>query len=145
MSPAVERRIVLGTVAFSAAGVFLISLLLEPDPRGYGTHEAFGLPPCGLKLLTDIPCPSCGMTTSFAHAARLDVAGSFRAHPCGLVLFGGVVVMGILSTAGVTGTLRSERLERWFHGFPWFWAGLIFFGSFFLVWGYRVLEAVVSG
>ncbi|HUU82489.1 MAG TPA: hypothetical protein VM243_03195, partial [Phycisphaerae bacterium] len=34
--------------------------LLEPDPRGYGTHRALGMWPCSLPLVTGYPCPTCG-------------------------------------------------------------------------------------
>lgn len=136
-----ESRLLCGVGALAALGVFGISLMLKPDPRGYGTHETLGLPPCGLKFVTDIPCPSCGMTTSFAHAARLEVACSFDAHPCGLVLFGSVVITGLVSLSGLVGS--PERVERWAQGFPWWRAGIAFFGVFLGIWVYRVLEAVL--
>ncbi|NBO19844.1 MAG: DUF2752 domain-containing protein, partial [Proteobacteria bacterium] len=40
---------------------------LTPDARGLGTHEQLGLPPCGFYLWYGLPCPSCGMTTSWPH------------------------------------------------------------------------------
>ena len=35
---------------------------------------------------TLIPCPSCGMTTSFAHAADGNILGALQAQPAGAVL-----------------------------------------------------------
>src|SRR5207247_577108 len=60
---------VLGRLMFVAAALGMTALLgvarlVEPDLRGYGTHEQLGLPPCTFRLLTGIACPSCGMTTS---------------------------------------------------------------------------------
>jgi hypothetical protein len=36
--------------------------------------------------LTGIPCPSCGLTTSVAHAVRFEFAAAFVAQPFGLVV-----------------------------------------------------------
>jgi len=65
---------------------FVVAYHLQPDPRGYGTHQRLGLPPCTFRTVFDIPCPSCGMTTSisnFVHGRFLDSA---RANVGGLLL-----------------------------------------------------------
>ena len=49
---------------------FALAARLEPDPRGFGTHQRLGLPPCTFQSMFNIPCPSCGMTTSFANVVR---------------------------------------------------------------------------
>ena len=55
---------------------FAVLLTVEPDSRGFGTHQRFGLPPCTFKMMFGIPCPSCGGTTSVAHfRARRMAAG----------------------------------------------------------------------
>lgn len=59
---------------------------LTPSPTGIGTHRVMGLPPCTWVAWGDIPCPTCGMTTSFAHAVRGDLGSSFRAQPLGFLL-----------------------------------------------------------
>lgn len=64
-----------------------ISRFLEPAIRGVGTHEQLGLPSCAFLHFTGIPCPGCGLTTSFAHAARLDFYQAFITQPFGLLLF----------------------------------------------------------
>ena len=50
------------------------------------THTQLGLPPCNFVTLTGKPCPSCGMTTSFALLVRGDVAASARANWVGSVI-----------------------------------------------------------
>ena len=37
---------------------------LEPDPRGFGTHEQLGLTPCYFQELTGHVCLLCGGTTA---------------------------------------------------------------------------------
>src|SRR5262249_51750842 len=74
-------------VAFVSALTLVIARLLHPSPRGLGTHEQLGLPPCPFLLLTGIPCPSCGLTTSFALAARLEFLSALTIQPFGLIAF----------------------------------------------------------
>ncbi len=45
-----------------------------------------GLEPCGMLQMTGVPCPTCGMTTAFAHGIRGQWVAGFRAQPFGLVL-----------------------------------------------------------
>lgn len=84
MSVAV-RASLLGIAMFLFGG-FMLALSVSPDPRGYGTHHQFGLPPCTFRMLSGYPCPGCGMTTSFSHFIRGDFAASARANLAGLVL-----------------------------------------------------------
>jgi hypothetical protein len=76
-------------LALALCSIITISLgrLLEPSADGLGTHEQMGLPPCPFFHFTGIPCPSCGLTTSFAHAARLNFYRSFIGQPFGLIAF----------------------------------------------------------
>jgi hypothetical protein len=71
----------------AACCVLALSRWLTPDPSGMGTHTQLGLPPCGFLVLTSIPCPTCGLTTSFAHMARLQITDALHAHPLGPLLF----------------------------------------------------------
>jgi hypothetical protein len=78
-------RAIYATLLLSSGAVLAVARLLTPSPRGVGTHEQLGLPPCMLLKLTGIPCPSCGLTTSFAHAVRLHFYESFVTQPFGLL------------------------------------------------------------
>jgi hypothetical protein len=83
-----RREVLLSALAAAcAAGIVLVGLALKPDPRGFGTHEQLGLPPCMFCLLTGLPCPTCGFTTALARMARLDLAGAFAASPAGTLAF----------------------------------------------------------
>lgn len=79
------RILLAGLVLFLSAG-FALALQLEPDSRGYGTHQRLGLPPCTFLFLFGIPCPSCGMTTSFAHFVRGEFVPSLQANWVGTIL-----------------------------------------------------------
>jgi hypothetical protein len=70
-------------LAIGLLGLLVLARRLEPDPRGYGTHTQLGLGPCAFAGLTGHPCPACGMTTSWAHFTRGDLARSWRANPVG--------------------------------------------------------------
>jgi hypothetical protein len=71
--------------------VFTIAVRLNPyGPDGSAermeTHRQLGLPPCTFYYATGVPCPACGMTTSFALLVRGDVAHSLQANWVGTLL-----------------------------------------------------------
>ena len=41
---------------------------------------------CGWITAMNLPCPTCGMTTAFAHAANGDMLASLGTQPLGFVL-----------------------------------------------------------
>ena len=65
--------------------VLTIARVVSPSPNGFGTHQQLGLPPCFFHKLTGIPCPTCGMTTSFAHTIRLHFYEAFITQPFGML------------------------------------------------------------
>ncbi len=74
-------------MASLALALLTAARALAPAPSGRGTHVALGLPPCGFLRWFGLPCPTCGLTTSFAELARFELARSLRAHPLGFPLF----------------------------------------------------------
>jgi hypothetical protein len=68
-------------------GIFVFSYFLTPDPRGYGTHEHLFLPPCYFQFFFHIPCPACGLTTSFALLAKGEWQQAFHLHWMSPILF----------------------------------------------------------
>lgn len=81
------EHVVLLAGATAALGLLaLFALFVKPDPRGFGTHEALGLPPCLPIELWNVPCPGCGVTTSVALAAHGHVGQSFANQPFGALL-----------------------------------------------------------
>ncbi len=87
--------------------VIVTARLLEPSRRGYGTHTQLGLAPCSLRQLTGIPCGGCGLTTSFAHTAHLELTQAFAAHPMGPLLF---VCCSLASLLGAIAAVRPHGM-----------------------------------
>jgi phosphatidylserine synthase len=58
----------------------------EGEAERAGVHQQLGLPECNFKTLVGVPCPSCGMTTSFTLLVRADVWNSMRANFAGTAL-----------------------------------------------------------
>ena len=79
-------RVLLVLWSVLLAGGFALAWRLEPDPRGFGTHQRLGLPPCTLRYFAGIPCPSCGMTTSFSYLMKGDVQLAVHANAAGVLL-----------------------------------------------------------
>ncbi|QQE12844.1 DUF2752 domain-containing protein [Planctomycetota bacterium] len=74
-------------VALILLSVCLFPLLmgLYLTPEG-GLSKSFGVPACGFKLETGLPCLTCGMTTSVTHAVRGDLLTAFWLQPFGAML-----------------------------------------------------------
>ena len=70
-------------------GVFILGLArsLTPDPAGIGTHQQLGLMECGFITMFNMPCPMCGMTTTFTHLAHFQFWEGFVNQPYGTFLF----------------------------------------------------------
>ncbi len=71
---------------------------------------------CPLRLMTGVPCPFCGSTTSFAHLGGMRFREAFLANPAGPVLFTAIVVAALVGVAAAaTGRrpLLVGRLSRW--------------------------------
>ncbi len=109
---------------------------VEPDGRGFGSHEQLGLEPCGYLKSHGHPCPTCGMTTSFAHTVRLQIPSALAANPAGTLLcLLCLVLPGILVHSMLTG----EPIGRFFMGK---WTGYWIFIALFIIgasWAYKIL------
>lgn len=66
--------------------IFLLNPYENEQALRMGTHQQLGLPECNFKALAGVPCPSCGMTTSFTLLVCGDVWNSMQANFAGTVL-----------------------------------------------------------
>jgi hypothetical protein len=147
--PVGEQRVGLGGrllaffLALLALAVLVTAVTLHPSPEGVGTHRqlrALGAngkppPPCELLRMTGIPCPTCGMTTSFAWFVRGNWPASFYVQPMGFLL---ALASGALFWAGLfiaaTGA-PIHRLLRQIRGVHWIVGTL---GFAIAAWGWKI-------
>ena len=124
LGPLVERvhpqrlartRWIAATCLAACAGLLGVAGWLSPSPAGLGTHRQLGLPPCGFLIMTGLPCPTCGMTTAYAHAVRGQWRQSAAAQPMGLVLAlttgGGAALSLVALLTGTVWTLNWYRVR----------------------------------
>jgi len=98
LSIGMQRRLIGLWMLVPSATVLYLAAHLSPDPSGVGTPTQLGLGTCTLLLLTDWPCPMCGMTTTFSHLAHGELLAGFLNQPFGLVLFAltlGAALLGL--------------------------------------------------
>jgi len=122
------------------AGGVLVTLLvtasrLTPSSRGMGTHQQLGLPPCTMVQWFGLRCPSCGMTTSWAHLTRGHLLASLRANSGGALL-------GIAAAFCGPWLLLSGLRGQWVVQPPSEWitltAGLAIIGVTLIDWAIRL-------
>lgn len=113
--------------------VLLVAAWLNPSAGGVGTHTALGLARCSFLDNSGLPCPSCGMTTSFAHFVRGNFLASLYVQPMGTVLaaLAALTFWGALYV-GVTGR-PAHRLLR-FIPTGWWLIPLMVWGVASWVW-----------
>ncbi|MGE5612468.1 MAG: DUF2752 domain-containing protein [Bacillota bacterium] len=80
------ERLAALAVALGCLAVLATALILPPSPGGVGTHRGLGLDACSLLVRTGVPCPTCGMTTSFSYFVRGQVLASLYVQPMATVL-----------------------------------------------------------
>jgi hypothetical protein len=128
-------RLLVGWLAVGLLASLAAAVWLEPDPRGLGTHQQFGLPPCTFRVLFGLPCPTCGMTTAWAHLVRGELGAALRANAAGALL-------AMLTIAAVPWLAGSAAAGRWLGRSPdgnvvaWTAAGVCLIA--FVQWGLRL-------
>ena len=123
-------------MALGSAGILGLAAFLQPSSTGLGTHSQLALPACGWITLLDVPCPTCGMTTAFAHAADGHLPAAFAVQPAGALL---AVAIAVALLVGAYVAATGSRVAALF-GSLWgrrsAWALGIGFPA---AWIYKVL------
>jgi len=109
----------LALIAVGLVGVFVLAARIHPYREDgvalrMATHQQLGLPECSFVTATGLPCPSCGLTTSFALTIRADWQNAARANWVGLLLALfclGLIPWGIVSALAGR-ALGVASLER---------------------------------
>ncbi len=135
-----RARILAALAALLLLAWLIVGASLTPDASGMGTHRQLGLPPCGWVLAFGKPCPTCGMTTSFANASHGWLWASLKAQPFAtfLAIGAGIGFWACLYSA-LTGS-GVVRVYAFLLRPRWVWAML---GFLVLSWGYKL--AVATG
>lgn len=106
-----RNRLLVAVVGLVLLAPLLTATRLQPSPRGLGTHQQLGLPPCTIRALFGMRCPSCGMTTSWAYAVRGQLWASAKTNVGGALL-------AVLTMAAVPWWLASAVRGTWLTPFP---------------------------
>lgn len=95
-----------------------------------------------MMVLTGYPCPTCGMTTAFAHVVRGELISAFHAQPAGLVL-----ALGTIFAAGISlGVLITGKVwaVNWYRVSP-ARVTLVIMLLLAFGWAYKVGTGVLAG
>ena len=76
------------TLALRAARLRMAGLLSGLLVAGAFANPLHPLPIdlCAFRMLTGLPCPTCGLTRALVRAIQGDFAGSLAMHPAGLIV-----------------------------------------------------------
>lgn len=130
------ERFVAAVVAVSSLTLLAVAAWLEPSSTGVGTHtQIVPLRSCAWIEVAGIPCPTCGMTTAFAHAAEGHFLQSFLAQPMGLLLaLTTAMTFWVALYVALTGSPIARVFARmWRPSVVWIGAALILAS-----WGYKI-------
>ena len=102
--PTAKERTIAGVIGAGIFGLFGVLWLLQR----VGFDFSLLFPPCGLKMRTGWPCPTCGMTTAVLAFARGEVLTAFYVQPAAAFLCGVLVAVAFFALlAGVFGVYFS--------------------------------------
>ena len=113
-----------------------LAWFVAPDPRGYGTHEKLGLPPCVMMKWLHVPCPGCGVTTSVTLAAHGQLVDAARTQPFGVIV---ALAIPLAALWALLGHFRGRDLYRDLNAVrlrPWLW---VLGGALTLSWIYKLV------
>lgn len=109
-----SARRLAGGFALLGLGAFAVAAWLDPydasgRPLPHGTHRQLGLPPCLLNLITGLPCPACGMTTSVSLLVHGNPASAWRVNWAGTL----IGLLGAAATLWLAVTAVGLPAGRW--------------------------------
>jgi len=123
-------------ICIMAISLLIVAARLDPDPTGVNTHTQLGIAPCGFLQRANIPCATCGMTTSFALAADGNLLGSFITQPAGAVFALLTSIVAIVSGYAVIAGLSLWPLAV----VCWRPGTIIALGAVVIAaWGYKII------
>lgn len=128
------NRVLALLVMLGCAAPLVLAATLTPSGAGMGTHTQLGLPDCGFKVVTGLPCATCGCTTAFAYAADGSILHSFVTQPFGAVL---AVVLAMATWVGVWGVWSGMPVAPVFSALSQRRLIIAWVVLLFAAWGYK--------
>lgn len=93
-------------------------------------------------VLTGYPCPTCGMTTAFAHAVRGELLASFRAQPAGLAAAAATALGALAALAmAMTGKIWIVNWQRVSPTWVLLMILVVVLGG----WAYKLVAGILDG
>jgi hypothetical protein len=131
-------RLGAGVVAAGCLAVLSAAAWVQPASEGYGTHTQLGLSDCQWAVNLSKPCPTCGMTTSFAWMVRGQPLEAFWTQPFGAVaaVLTAVVFWIVLHSAATGSRSAAVLAARVLRPGILLPAGAVFLAA----WGYKVFS-----
>ena len=115
-------------------GLLIVAGLLKPNTSGMGTHQQLGLPPCTTVMLFGIPCPTCGMTTSWSHFMRGQWVASWSANPGGFCL----AILSVVTAIWGFVTAGTGVYRHWVSGRVAFAISMVILAITLFDWALRI-------
>jgi hypothetical protein len=106
----VRQRIKAVIVCLAVSVYFGIFALLGHYQVDIGRHLGY----CGFKQRTNLPCPSCGMTTATLAFAQGNIAEAFYEQPAAALLYCAAVLAGVLAFFIAVFGVYFGFIERFF-------------------------------
>ena len=121
------------SMALVVVAAYVVLAMLDPDPRGHGTHEQLGMTACSWPGAYGIPCPTCGVTTAAVLLLHVHPVAAFATQPFGMLL---TLAGAAFVVLGVRHALRGESLFARLAYWPWGWIGLGALAVLLVSWGW---------
>jgi hypothetical protein len=132
----VHERCIAAGLAILCLIPLVIAAILHPSPDGFATHTQLHMQPCQFLEHFGVPCPGCGMTTSWAWFVRGNLVAAIYVQPMGTLLaFLAMATVWVGAYVAVTGRPVYRLLNR-FDG-RYYFIGLLGFGI--AAWCWKIL------
>lgn len=125
-------------IATGCLTLLSLAAFLTPNPSGVGTHTGltfFRLKACNFLYTTGLPCPSCGMTTSFAHFVRGHLLASLYLQPMGFVL---AALCAVFFWVGAYEAITARPAHRIFRQIPYNYWLIPLLGFAIAAWAWKI-------
>ncbi|HEV2292772.1 MAG TPA: DUF2752 domain-containing protein [Tepidisphaeraceae bacterium] len=133
LSPA--HRLIALIVSMACLAMLITAVIISPDRSGTSSHVQLGLSECHFLRTSNLPCPSCGMTTSFAWFVRGNLLASLYIQPMGTFL---ATAATITFWAALYIAATGKPVHRLLAGLPSSYYVLVPVGIGIAAWGWKI-------